>query len=86
MAQNFEPDETRRTVAALFGTLVETLCDCDPEFREALLRKLDDVYPKIREPFKGGYPPHDTELFQWVRDVVAGVNRIEGLGEPLPKE
>jgi hypothetical protein len=60
-------------------------CDRDPAFREAFKNKLDHVYPKIREPLKAGDGLHDTELFQWVREVVTGFNLSEGQGDPLLK-
>jgi hypothetical protein len=86
MTKKFEPDETRRSIAVLFGCLVEALDERDPGFRDAVTRKIDDAYAKVREPFQKGDPLYDTEIISWAREIVTGFNMSSGQGKPFLKK
>lgn len=69
-------------VAALATTIVETLNDGDPTFKERFLKNLTETYYKLRDDTEGD-TVQALELLSWTREFLTGFSQFTGQGEPL---
>lgn len=74
-------------VAILATTLVETLNDGDPTFKERFLNRLTEAYYKLRDDTPGDVR-EQSELLRWTREYLTGFDFVHGQQDPFlsPKD
>lgn len=68
--------------AVLAATIVETMNETDPSFRDRFLNKLEYAYRKLRDDSKND-ELEGMELFNWTREALTGFSLFEGQREPF---
>lgn len=73
---------TKWGVAVLAATIVETLNDSDPTFRDRFLKRLEEAYYNLRDDPQR-VEDEGMELLSWTREALTGFNLSQGQGKPF---
>jgi hypothetical protein len=72
----------KRGVAVLAACIVQTLNETDPSFRERFLKHLSEAYYDLRDNWEGDVI-QELELLSWTRELLTGLDHLNGQGEPF---